>query len=138
VPDAVRTAQEKNLDLVEVAPAAKPPVCRIMDYSKYKYDQGKKEREARRRQRTFQVKEIKVKPKIEEHDYLVKMNQLIKFVRSGHKVKVTMMFRGREMAHVELGRRILDRMIADAHGVGFTERIPMLEGRNMVMIISPK
>lgn len=131
-------ARQKELDLVEVAPKSVPPVCRIMDYSKYKYDQEKKEREARRKQKTVHIKEIKVKPKIEEHDYQVKLSHLIRFLKRGDKVKITLLFRGRELSHIELGRSILDRLANDISDIAKTEKEPFLEGRFMTMVVAPK
>lgn len=136
--EGLQKARENDLDLVEVAPQASPPVCRIMDYSKYKYDQEKKGREARKKQRTVHIKEIKFKPKIEEHDYQVKLHHLMRFLKRGDRVKVTLWFRGREMAHQEIGREILARVAKDSATLGEVERGPVLEGRHMVMIILPK
>ena len=136
--EGLRIAREKQLDLVEVAPMASPPVCRIMDYSKYKYDQERKEKEARKRQKGFHVKEIKFRPKIEEHDYQVKLHQLEKFLSKGDKVKVTMTFRGRENAHPEFGRRILERFSQDGVKFGEVEKPPVSEGNTVIMIFSPK
>ncbi len=131
-------ARERALDLVEIAPTAKPPVCRIMNYGKYKYDQTKKEKEARKKQRTIEVKEIKIRPKIEEHDYQVKLQSAHRFLSHGDRVKVTLMFRGREMVHRDIGRRILDRLIKDLEILGQIERPPHQEGRSLITIISPK
>lgn len=138
VEDALRRAKEQGLDLVEVAPQISPPVCRIMDYSRYKYDQEKKEREAKRRQHKVHLKEIKLKPNIEKHDYQVKLTYLKKFLSKRDKVKVTMMFRGREMSHIDIGNRILDRIISDINGVGILEKTPAREGRFITMVIGPK
>lgn len=126
------------MDLVEVAPQSDPPVCRIMDYSKYKYDQEKKEREAHRKQRTMHLKEIRLKPKIEEHDYQVKLGHLEKFLKRGDKAKVTLIFRGREITHPERGRQIMERFIQDLSPVGVVERGPVAEGRTIVMVFAPK
>lgn len=126
------------MDLVEVASQAKPPVCRVMDFAKYKYEQAKKERQAKKKQRTFHVKEIKFKPKIEEHDYQVKLKALEKFLKRGDRTKVTMTFRGREMAHTELGKRILDRLIEDLKNIGEIDKAPVREGRNIIMVFMPK
>ena len=131
-------AGEKNLDLVEVAPTANPPVCRIMDFSKYKYDQEKKERLARKKQRVIHIKEIRLKPNIEEHDYQTKLRHLKRFLGRGDKAKVSLMFRGREMAHKEIGQKILDRFVVDIEKHGQVERAPKLEGRSISMVISPK
>ena len=127
-----------ELDLVEVAPQVKPPVCRIMDYSKYKYEQEKREREAKKHQKTIHIKEIRVKPNIEEHDYGIKLKHLLEFLKEGNKVKVTLMFRGREMQHREIGRRIVDRFAADTKEAGVIEHGPVLEGRMITMMIAPK
>jgi len=124
--------------LVEVAAQAKPPVARIMDYSKYKYDQDKKEKEARKKQHVIHVKEIKIGPKIEEHDYQVKLHHLEKFLKRGDKAKITMRFRGRQMAHVDLGRKVLDRLASDIVAFGELETTPKLDGRIMAMLIKPK
>ena len=126
------------MDLVEVAPGVKPPVCRIMDYSKYKYDQEKKEKLAKKHQKKTHLKEIKLRPKIEEHDYQVKLKHTEHFLTRGDKVKVTLTFRGREMAHQELGRRVLDRFAKDLVNIGQLERAPIAEGRFINMIFAPK
>lgn len=131
-------AEKYELDLVEVAPQGKPPVCRIMDFSKYKYEQEKREREAKKHQKHFQIKEIRVKPNIEEHDYGIKLKHLLEFIKAGDKVKVTLMFRGREMAHREIGRRVIDRFAADSQGAGTIEHGPVLEGRMITMVVAPK
>ncbi|MBI3990937.1 MAG: translation initiation factor IF-3 [Candidatus Omnitrophica bacterium] len=136
--EGLRMAREKQLDLVEVAPTASPPVCRIIDYSKYKYEQERKEKESRKRQKSFHMKEVKFRPKIEEHDYQVKLHQLEKFLKKGDKVKVTMTFRGREMAHPELGRRILDRLIQDSAGFAEVEKNPIPEGNIITMVFGHK
>lgn len=136
--DALKRAKEKGFDLVEVAPQTNPPVCRIMDYSKYKYDQEKKEREAKKRQRQTHLKEIKIKPNIEEHDYQVKLAYLKKFLSRRDKTKITLMFRGREMSHIDIGRRVLDRMATDLNDIGVLEKPPTREGRFMTMVIGPK
>ena len=126
------------MDLVEVAPQAKPPVCRIMDFSKYKYEQEKKEKTAKKQQKKVHLKEVKFRPKIEEHDYQVKLKALSRFLARGDKVKVTLTFRGREMAHQELGRRILDRFIKDSADIAQVERGPVTEGRFTNLIFAPK
>lgn len=136
--EALRMAQEKELDLVEIAPNAKPPVCRIMDFGKYKYEQSKREKEARKKQKIISVKEVKVRPNIEDHDLEVKTKNAIKFLKEGDKVKVTLMFRGREMAHAELGKKLLKKMAETTQDVATIERHPKVEGRNMVMILTPK
>ncbi|MBU1037487.1 MAG: translation initiation factor IF-3 [Candidatus Omnitrophica bacterium] len=137
-PDAVKCAEEAGLDLVEVAPTAVPPVCRIIDYSKYKYEQEKREKEARKKQRVVHIKEVRMGPKIGEHDYQFKLHNLEDFLKRGDKVKVTMMFKGREMSHVDLGRKILDRLASDISAVGEIEESPRLEGRIIGMIIRGK
>ena len=131
-------AAKYELDLVEVAPQVKPPVCRIMDFSKYKYEQEKREREAKKHQKHFQIKEIRVKPNIEEHDYHIKLKHMLEFLKEGNKVKVTLMFRGREMAHKDIGRRVVDRFIQDAQNAGTVEHSPTLEGRFITMVVAPK
>lgn len=123
---------------MEVAPQATPPVCRIMDYSKYKYEQNKREKDARKKQKIMDLKEIKLKPKIEEHDYQVKLRAIQRFLSRGDKVKITMMFRGREMAHTELGRRIMDRFTQDISDTGEVEKSPVIEFRNMIMVVKPR
>ena len=135
--DALRQADELDLDLVEVAPQAKPPVARIMDYGKYKYERDVRQKEARKRQARVDVKEIKFRPKIDTHDYETKKGHVVRFLTAGNKVKVTIMFRGREMAHTELGRKILDRLVGDLDELAQVEQMPKLDGRNMVMVISP-
>lgn len=136
--DAIKAAEDAGLDLVEVAPTAAPPVCRIIDYSKYKYEQEKKEKEARKKQRVIHVKEVRMGPKIGEHDYQFKLRNLEDFLKRGNKVKVTMMFKGREMSHIDLGRRILDRLASDISAVGEVEEMPRLEGRILGMVIRGK
>jgi len=129
---------EKGFDLVEVAPSAKPPVCRIMDYGKYKYEMSKKEREARKKQKTVTVKEVKMRLSIEDHDFDVKMRNALRFLQDGDKVKVTIMFRGREIVHANLGKTLLDRMAQQLQDVSVVERPAKVEGRNMVMILTPR
>lgn len=136
--EALRKAEEAGFDLVEIAPTAAPPVCRIMDYSKYKYEQEKKEKEAHKKQKVVHVKEVRFGPKIGEHDYQFKLRNLEDFLKRGDKVKVTMMFRGREMAHIDLGRKVLDRLSGDVSAVGEIEEMPRLEGRFMTMVIRAK
>ena len=138
VKEALRMAQEMELDLVEIAPHAKPPVCRIMDFGKHKYEQSKREKEARKKQKTINVKEVKVRPNIEDHDLDVKTKNALKFLKEGDKVKVTLMFRGREMAHAELGKKLLKRVADITEDVAIVERQPKVEGRNMIMILAPK
>ena len=137
-PDAQKRAEEAGLDLVEVEPTAVPPVCRIIDYSKYKYEQEKKEKEARKKQKIVRIKEIRLGPKIGEHDYQFKLRNLEDFLKRGDKVKITMMFKGREMAHVDLGRKLLDRLSSDISATGEIEENPRQEGRFINMIIRAK
>ncbi|WP_236713033.1 translation initiation factor IF-3 [Neomoorella mulderi] len=136
--DALRIAQEQGLDLVEVAPTARPPVCRIMDFGKYKYEQSKREREARKKQRIINIKEVKLRPNIEEHDFQVKARNAIRFLEDGDKVKVTIMFRGREIAHADLGMKLCQRLADQVADLASIEKPPKVEGRNMVMILAPK
>ncbi|MDP9295196.1 MAG: translation initiation factor IF-3 [Actinomycetota bacterium] len=135
--EAIRRAQDLDLDLVEVAPQAVPPVCRIMDYGKYKYERDIRQKEARKKQSRIEVKEIKFRPKIDAHDYGTKKGHVERFLKAGSRVKITIMFRGREMAHTELGRKILDRLIADLEGLAIVDAAPKQDGRNMVMVIAP-
>ena len=137
IQDALRRAQDLDLDLVEVAPQAQPPVCRIMDYGKYKYERDIRMKEARKKQARIEVKEIKFRPKIDPHDYATKKGHVERFLRAGARVKVTIMFRGREMAHTELGRKILDRLVDDLKDIAQVDTYPKLDGRNMVMVIAP-
>jgi translation initiation factor IF-3 len=136
--EALRRAEEAGLDLVEVAPTATPPVCRIMDYPKYKYEQEKKEKEAHKKQKVVHIKEVRFGPKIGEHDYQFKLKNLEDFLKRGDKVKITMMFRGREMSHVDIGRKVLDRLASDISAVGEIEEAPKMEGRFINMIIRAK
>ena len=136
--EALARAAEEKLDLVEVAPKASPPVCRIMDYGKYKYMQAKKLQEAKKKQTTIQIKEVKIRPKTEEHDYQFKLRHIKRFLSEKNKAKVTIMFRGREIAHSELGMKVLERIIADIEEEGIVEQAPKLEGRNMIMILAPR
>jgi len=138
IQDALKKAGEAGLDLVEIAPTAAPPVCRIMDHSRYKYEQEKKEKEARKKQRVIHIKEIRMGPKIGEHDYQFKLKHLQDFLKKGDKVKITMIFRGREMAHVDIGRKVLDRLSSDISGLGEIEESPRLEGRFINMVIRAK
>jgi len=138
IQEALAQAAEANLDLVEVAPQATPPVCRIMDYGKFKYQQSKKLQEARRRQTTIQVKEIKLRPKIEEHDMAFKLRNIRRFLAQNDKTKITMIFRGREMAYPERGHRILQQIAEALADVGVVEQEPRMEGRTMYMIVAPK
>jgi translation initiation factor IF-3 len=135
--DALRQAQELDLDLVEVAPQADPPVCRIMDYGKYKYERDIRQKEARKKQSRVELKEIKFRPKIDPHDYATKKGHVERFLKAGAKVKITIMFRGREMAHTDLGRKILDRLVTDLGESIVVEAMPKQEGRNMIMVIAP-
>lgn len=135
--DAMRIADEQGLDLVEIAPNADPPVCRIMDYGKFKYEQAIKAKKARKHQTTIQIKEIKFRPKIDKHDYETKKRHVIRFLESGAKVKVTIMFRGREMVHAERGLVILERLAEDVKDLCIVESQPKLEGRNMLMLLAP-
>ena len=130
-------AEDVGLDLVEISPNASPPVCKIMDFGKYKYEQQKRESEARKKQKIIEVKEIKFRPGTDIHDYGVKMRSVFKFLENGDKVKVTMRFRGREMAHQELGTELLERVAEDVKDHGKVENIPKLEGRQMTMMIGP-
>jgi len=136
--DALRMAQDRGYDLVEVAAAAKPPVCRIMDYGKFKYEEQKRDREARKKQKIMDIKEVKMRPTIDEHDFDVKAKGAVKFLQEGDKVKATIMFRGREVVHAERGKMVLDRLAEFIGDVGVIERPARLEGRNMIMIVSPK
>lgn len=136
--EAQQLAYEKHLDLVEIAPTAKPPVCRIMDYGKYRYEQQKREKESRKKQKTFDIKEVKLRPSIEEHDFNVKFKNAVRFLEDGDKVKVTIMFRGRELSHPELGEVLLNKMAAQLKEMAVVERQPKLEGKNMIMIVAPK
>jgi len=135
--DALLRARELDLDLVEVAPQATPPVARIMDYGKYKYEREIRQKEARKKQSKIEVKEIKFRPKIDPHDYATKKGHVVRFLTAGARVKVTIMFRGREMAHTELGRKILDRLVEDLKDLAVVEAAPKQDGRNMIMVIAP-
>ena len=136
--DAIAQADAQGLDLVEVSPNTDPPVCKILDYGKFKYEAKKKKNEAKKKQKIIEVKEIKLRPNIDEHDYQVKMRNVQKFLDEGDKVKVTMRFRGREMAHQELGVNVLNRVRDDTEDVAKIEAFPKLEGRQMIMVIAPK
>ena len=135
--EALDYAWSKNLDLVEVAPDANPPVCRVMDYSKYKYEQEQKQKLARKHQSTITIKEIKLRPKIDPHDYATKKGHVVRFLKNRDKVKVTIMFRGREMTHPERGRTLLLRLADDVKELGVIESEPLQDGRNMVMMLAP-
>ena len=130
-------ADEAGLDLVEISPNANPPVAKIMDFGKFKYEQQKRESEARKKQKTIEIKEIKFRPNTDTHDYDVKMRNVLKFLEEGDKVKVTLRFRGREMAHLELGRQLLERVAEDITEFGKVENMPKMEGRQMIMMIGP-
>ncbi len=136
--DALRLAEEAGLDLVEISPNSAPPVCKILDYGRFKFDQQKKAAEARKKQKTVEVKEIKLRPGIDDHDYEVKMKAVRRFFEEGDKVKITLRFRGREMAHQDLGVKVLDRVRQEMADVSKVESEPMLEGRQMVMIMAPR
>jgi translation initiation factor IF-3 len=136
--EALRKARERNLDLVEVSPTAQPPVCRIMDYGKYLYQQEKKEREAKKHQKTITVKEVKFRINVDEHDYQTKKNHVLRFLEEGDKVKATIFFRGREMTRQSLGREILERLIADVAQKGMVEFRPRQEGNTLHAILAPK
>ncbi|MCX7367542.1 MAG: translation initiation factor IF-3 [Alphaproteobacteria bacterium] len=136
--EALIRAYDLGLDLVEISPNAVPPVCKILDYGKYKYEQQKKANEARKKQKVVEIKEIKVRPNIDDHDYDVKMKQMKNFIGEGDKVKVTLRFRGREMAHQELGVKVLERIRNDLTELVKVEQMPKLENRQMVMVVSPK
>ena len=136
--DALRLAEDKEVDLVEIAPMAAPPVCRLMDYGKFKYQEQKKAHEAKLKQKIIQVKEVKFRPGTDDGDYNVKLRNLMRFLDEGDKAKITLRFRGREMAHQEFGVRLLERVRTDLDAVGQVEQMPRLEGRQMVMIIAPR
>lgn len=133
----MQLAEEAGLDLVEISPNATPPVCKIMDFGKFKYEQQKRESEARKKQKIIEVKEVKFRPNTDTHDYEVKMRSVTKFLENGDKVKVTLRFRGREMAHQNLGRELLERVAEDIKELGKIENMPKMEGRQMVMMIGP-
>ena len=136
--DAYQAAIERHLDLVEIAPAGRPPVCKIMDYGKYRYEQQKRDKEARKKQRVFDIKEVKLRPGIEDHDFDVKLKNAVRFLEDGDKVKATIMFRGRELSHPELGEELLKKLEARLTEIAIVEKRPKLEGKNMIMIIAPK
>jgi len=136
--EAMKIAEEQGLDLVEVSPNSNPPVCRIMNYGKYKYQQNKRLQEARKHQTIIQVKEVKVRPRTEEHDFEFKLRHVKRFLGEGNKVKISMLFRGREIAHPEFGKELLNRFIEEVKDLAIVEQAPRLEGRNMVMILSNK
>jgi len=136
--EALIAAEDAGLDLVEVAPQADPPVCKLLDYGKFKYEAQKKANEARKKQKVIDVKEIKMRPNIDDHDYDVKMRNARRFIEEGDKVKVTMRFRGREMAHQDIGMNLLARVRDDLDDIGKVEMVPKLEGRQMIMILAPR
>lgn len=138
ITDAMRMAEEAEVDLVEIAPQAEPPVCRLMDYGKFKYQEQKKAHDARQKQKIIQVKEVKFRPGTDEGDYNIKVRNLTRFLEEGDKTKVTLRFRGREMAHQEIGLRLLEKVKADLEPVGIVEQFPKMEGRQMIMVIGPK
>ena len=138
IEQAQELADEAELDLVEIAPQAEPPVCRIMDYGKFRFEENKKRHAAKKKQKQIQVKEVKFRPGTDEGDYQVKLRNLVRFLSGGDKAKVTLRFRGREMAHQELGRKLLQRIEADLEEYGAVEQFPKMEGRQMVMVIAPK
>ncbi len=136
--DALRRAQDVGLDLLEVSPNADPPVCKILDYGRFRYEAQKKKNEARKKQKTIDVKEIKMRPNIDTHDYEVKMRSIHRFIGEGDKVKVTMRFRGREMVHQEIGKQVLDRVREEMEPTAKVEQFPKLEGRQMTMVMAPR
>ncbi|MCG8500278.1 MAG: translation initiation factor IF-3 [Firmicutes bacterium] len=136
--EAQKIANSKNLDLVKIAPQAKPPVCKVMDYGKYKFELAKREKEAKKKQHIVNIKEVRISPSIDSHDFNTKVNHALKFLKSGDKVKVTVRFRGREVHHSSLGKELLQRFAGAADELGNVEKQPKLEGRNMTMIIAPK
>ena len=136
--EAMKIAEDQGLDLVEVAPNANPPVCRVMNYGKYKYQQSKRVQEARKHQTVIQVKEIKLRPRTEEHDFQFKLRHAKRFLSEGNKVKISILFRGRELAHPEFGRDMLNRFLEEVKDLMVVEQAPRLEGRNMVMVVAPK
>jgi translation initiation factor IF-3 len=136
--EALQMAANAGLDLVEIAPNADPPVCKILDYGKFKYEEQKKKNEARKKQKIIEVKEIKLRPSIDDHDYQVKMRSMNKFIEEGDKVKVTMRFRGRELAHQDLGMNVLMRVRDDLEGIAKVEQMPRMEGRQMTMVVAPR
>lgn len=138
IKEALKIAQDKGLDLVEVAPNAKPPVCRIIDYGKYRYEQSKREKEARKNQKVISVKEVKFRLGIEEHDFQVKAKNAIRFLRDGNKVKVTVVFRGREISHADLGKELCLKLANQLSDIATIEKAPNVDGRNMTMVLVPK
>ena len=138
IKEAIRLAEEQGLDLVEVAPGASPPVCRVMNYGKYKYQQNKRSQEAKKHQTVIHVKEVKVRPRTEDHDFQFKVRHIKRFIEEGNKVKISLLFRGREIAHPEFGREMLTRIQEEIKDLAVVEQLPRMEGRIMVMILSPK
>lgn len=136
--EALQMAQDANLDLVNVAPTAKPPVCRIMDYGKFRYETQKKEKEARKNQKIVDLKEVRFSATIDEHDFQTKLRNVLKFIQDGDKVKCSVRFRGREITHASIGQRVLERVAVEAESISTVERRPKLEGRSMIMILAPK
>lgn len=136
--EALRLAEEQNLDLVNVAPQASPPVCRIMDYGKYRYEQAKKEKDARKNQKIITLKEVRFSPTIEEHDFQTKLKNVLRFLEHGDKVKATVRFRGRQITHSEIGRRVLERVVEQVGDLASVEKPPVMEGRSMMIILAPK
>lgn len=138
VKDALRMAQEVNLDLVNIAPQATPPVCRIMDYGKFKFEQGKKEKEARKKQKVITMKEVRFSPTIEEHDFNTKLRHVISFLEKGDKVKCSLRFRGRQITHADIGQAVMNKVAEATQEIATIERKPLMEGRSMIMILAPK
>ena len=138
IEEAIEAAKEENLDLVEVVPNAEPPVCRVMDYGRFRFEQSKKKNAARKKAKQIQIKEVKFRPGTEEGDYRVKMKNLTKFLEQGDKAKVTLRFRGREMAHREIGSRLLERVRNDLEDIATVEQFPKMEGRQMIMVLAPR
>lgn len=136
--EALKLAEQHDVDLVEIAPTASPPVCRLMDYGKFKYEEQKKNHEARLKQKQIQIKEVKFRPATDDGDYQIKLRNLRRFLEDGDKGKVSLRFRGREITHQDIGMRVLERVKADVEDVGQVEQMPKLEGRQMIMVISPK
>ena len=136
--DAMKLAKDAGLDLVKIAPTAKPPVCKIVDYGKFRYEQARREKEAKKKQKVIEVKELRLSPNIDTNDLNTKVNNARKFLEKGDKVKVTIMFRGRELSHPELGEVLLNRMAQQLKEIAVVERVPKLEGKNMIMIVAPK
>ena len=136
--EALRIARERGLDLVEVAPNARPPVCRVMDYGKYMYEKSKKERESRKNQKTVKIKEVRISPKIDDHDFSVRVKNAVGFLQKGNKVKATVRFRGREIVHADIGKKLLEDLAEFVQDYAVVERDPKVEGRNMIMILAPK